>query len=309
MTAPRHLSLPVVLVALCLLVAGLAASPAGAATYSGHLDLKGPGSLYTSGPGTEVAVAVKSTSGTATYALRVVNTGYEVTQFNLRIPQVYGTANLYSGSLLLTPMSSGPDGYWTAPIAPGKYQALVLKVTTPSSYPPSQPTTVELRSANGTLLETDTVATQVASPPYGYGPTVFAHQGSQPVVGGPVATDEIASSPALSGGQSTTFKVTLTNYGPTPEPLGATLAPTYPSCLAVTVKDGTTDVTQRVLYLGTYRTPVLAANASRSLTVTVKRAQATPQCKGYTLMSLRTFVDDATRPPDALLLEVPFGPA
>jgi hypothetical protein len=63
----------------------------------------------------------------------------------------------------------------------------------------------------------------------------------------------------------------------------------YPSdahCTAVTVKDGTTDVTAAVKS-GTYRTPALGVHGTRALKATVKRTGASG-CGPYDYIRLTT---------------------
>jgi hypothetical protein len=306
---PRRL-LAVLGIAFLLVTAGLVSSSSSAASHSGHLEFKGPGSAYTHGPTGLTAEAVGAGS-TAAYEIRVVNTGTELGQFNLRV-ETYGlpsNANLYSGSLSLSPMSAGPDGYWTAPIKPGAYQALVLKVNIPAGS--TQGTAfaqVQLNASNGTLLEYNYMRTEVKAPSNGtLAYDLFAHQGSQPPVGGSVGGQGTAS-PALNIGQSGVYKVELQNDGPVPAVIRAAIVLSS-SCLTMVVKDGTADVTAAVV-ANSYTTPVLAVHGSRTLTVTLKHVSAACGTSyGYATAY-------AHRPSDlyyfdgiAAFLLAPFGPA
>jgi hypothetical protein len=275
MTLPRARRLLAAIgVVPLMLVAGLVSSPSSAASHSGHLEFKGPGSAYTHGPNGLTAEAIGAGS-TAAYEIRVVNTGTELGQFNLRVV-TYGIASntdLYSGSLSLSPMSAGPDGYWTAPIKPGGYQALVLKVNIPAGSPQGTAfAQVQLNASDGTLLEYNYMRTEVKAPSNGtLAYDLFAHQGSQPPVGGSVTAQGTAS-PALNIGQSGVYKVELQNDGPVPAAIKATVS-LLSTCLTMVVKDGTVDVTAAVA-ADTYTTPVLAVHGSRTLTVTLKHVSA-----------------------------------
>jgi len=274
MTTPRRRRLISSFGALLLLVAALLVSaPSTAASYSGALRIKGPGSVY-SGNESLVSLPV-AVGGTAKFGLQVANTGPSLAQFNVKVVS-YGlpaNANLYAGTLVLTPLSSGPDGYYTAPIAAGRSQALTLKVTVPAGSPQgSAGVEVYLYATDGSFLTYVNAIAEVKAPAYGTTATdAFAKQGSQAYVGGSVSA-QIATSPALNVGSSAAFTVKLQNDGPVPAAIQGRVD-TFPSCTSIVVKDGTADVTA-ALASDTYSTPVLAVHAARTLKVTITRISA-----------------------------------
>ena len=114
-------------VATVLALLGLAPA-AEAANTAGRLQVKGPGSVYTVNAAT---VSQATTPGTAaTFSVKVLNTGTTVAQYNVKVFADYRlTVAATTGSLNLTPLAVGPDGYFTAPIQPGAAQTIALKLT------------------------------------------------------------------------------------------------------------------------------------------------------------------------------------
>ena len=274
MTLPRARRLLAVIgVVPLLLVAGLVSSPSSAASHAGELRIKGPGTLY-SGNGAVVSEAVAAGT-TDKFELLVVNTGSTLAQYNIKVSNYGLLANvdLFAGTLVLSPLSSSPDGYYTAPIAPGKSQALTLKVAIPSGSPQgSAVVSVSLQATDGTYLGSVTSQTEVKAPTYGTTDAdVFAKQGSQPYIGGSV-NGQIATAPAINVGGSAVFTVKLQNDGSVPASVGASMY-TASDCSAVVVKDGTVDITT-AMQDGTYSTPVLGVHAARTLKVTFTRTSA-----------------------------------
>lgn len=274
MTTPPRRLLGISAGVSILLSALLLASPSSAASHSGDLVIKGPGTLY-SGDGAIVSEAA-AVGAAVRFELKVVNTGTTLAQYNIRVVQtgLPATADLYSGSLALTPLSSSPDGYYTSPMAPGKSQAFVLKVTIPAgSAQGSAATHVVLFSTDGHVLGNVLAQTEVKAPTNGTTPTdIFAKQGSQSYVGGSVSA-QMSTSPALKVGGSAAFTVKLQNDGPTSTTVRGYAIATL-GCAIVTIKDGVTDVTAGVLG-DSYATPVLAIHEARTLKVTVTRNAAT----------------------------------
>jgi hypothetical protein len=256
-----------------LLGALLVASPSSAASHSGALLVKGPGSVY-SGSGALVSEAV-SAGATDKFELKVVNTGTTPAQYNVKVVQSGTPADvsLYTGTLVLTPFSSSPDGYYTAPIAPGKSLALVLKVAVPAGTPQgTTQVTVALYSTDGLPLGFVQAQTNVKAPTYGTTATdVFVRQGSQPYVGGSLDS-QIATSPAVDVGGSAVFSVKLQNDGPVPASVRGYAVPVS-ECATFTITDGTTDVTAAMAG-NLYATPVLDVHASKAFKVTITRTGA-----------------------------------
>lgn len=273
MTSHRRALLAVTSIIVLLLTTFVGSGPSSAASQNGELRIKGPGTLY-SGDGAVVSEAVAA--GTAdSFELQVFNKGTTLAQYNVRVSHtgLPAAVDLYAGSLLLTHLSSGPDGYYTAPIASGKFQALTLKVLIPAGSPQGSTTVnIHLYSTDGHYLSGVNARTDIKAPTYGTTATdLFARQGGQPYVGGSV-NDQFATSPAINVGGSSVFTVKLQNDGPVPAAVRGR-AYVYNDCSTFVVKDGAVDVTAAFL-ADTYVTPVLAVRAARTLTVTFKRTLA-----------------------------------
>jgi hypothetical protein len=259
------------LCALLLSVLTLTPTQANAASTAGTLQLKGPGSTY-SPTSTYTSLAV-SAGNTATFSIKVVNTGSSQAQFNVRLASIglASTVGLFAGSLGVTPLAESEDGYFTNPIAGGGSQVMTLKVTPPAGSPQgSTHTYVYLYTTSGTFLGTVEVWTNVSAPTHGTSSyEVFARNGTQPYIGGSYSTQS-ASAPPIGTGASVGFNVKLQNDGPGATKIGFRLDDFGCGAFTATVKDGLTDVTAAAL-AGTYRTPAaLNPGASRTLTVTVK---------------------------------------
>lgn len=274
MTSTRRALLAVTSIIVLLLTAFVGSGASSAASQSGELRIKGPGSLY-SGDDSVVSEAVAA--GTVdTFELLVVNKGTTLAQYNIQVTQsgVPATAELYSGTLLLSPLASGPDGYYTAPIASGKTQALTLKIKIPLGTPQSSATAaVRLFSTDGNVLSTVNARTEIKAPTYGTtAADLFLRQGAQPFIGGSVI-GQLATAPAINVGGSAAFTFKLQNDGAVPAAVQGQ-AYVYADCATFVIKDGAVDVTAAFI-AGTYVTPVLAVRTARTLTMTFKRTLST----------------------------------
>jgi hypothetical protein len=289
MTSPRRRLIAVASIVLLLIGSGFASSPSNAASHSGRLQIKGPGSVY-SGPEAWAFRAVGAGT-TAQFDLQVVNTGSQLAQYNIKATRQdpEGSMDLYTGSTSVTTLAFGPDGYYTAPIAPGRSQSFTLKVAVPAGTPQNSINTfIELRGTDGTQIDWSEAVTEIKAPTYGTtAADVFAKQGSQAYIGGSL-DDQATSSPAISVGGSAAFTVKLQNDGFDPGVV-AVQAYTGFDCDSIVVKDGTADVTAAVLN-GTYVTPTLAVHAARTLSVTMKRTGAAG-CGSYDVVTF--FAHDA----------------
>jgi hypothetical protein len=274
MTAPRRRILfGMISTVLILFGSVLSPSPGWAASQEGAILIKGPGSVY-SGPSAYVSENVAAGS-TDQFELQVKNTGRTLAQYNIKIltDGLPAVVDLYSGTLLLSPLPLTSDGYYTNAIPAGKTQALTLKVKIPAGSPQgSAVIAFGLYSTDGNYLSDAYAQTDVKAPTYGTsGHDIFAKQGSQALVGGSV-NNQVMTSPALAYNASATYSVKLQNDGPSPTAIVGS-ATWFPSCASLLVKDGVTDVTASFL-AGTYTTPVLAVHAAKTLTVTLKRTVA-----------------------------------
>ncbi|KAA1419085.1 hypothetical protein F0U44_11535 [Nocardioides humilatus] len=253
-------------------------APAEAVNLDGRLQVKGPGSVYTVS-GATVSLATSPGKG-VTFSLKVVNTGTSVAQYNVKVfADSHLTVEATTGSLRLTPLAVGPDGYFTAPIEPGAAQTIALK-TTPiaGTTQTSLLTQVFLYATNNTSnLSQVILDTEIRAPKSsGNGYALYAHNGSQPFVGGDVSA-QIATAPALKLGQTASYKVRLKNDSASSTEIGLYLD-NVASCNAyysTTVKAGSVDVTADAVS-GHYVTPSLAPGKYKELTVAIKYVALAP---------------------------------
>jgi hypothetical protein len=270
-----------VLVLLAGIVAVLAASltvvpAATAASHSGDLAVKGPGgSAYTRA----FAVSLSGKEGaTMTYTFQVRNTGTTLAQYRLNVSDWTGAqAQLYDGTLLLKPLASSPDGYYTKAIPAGGSQTLTLKIPIPvGTAAVEHYSSINLYGTDGFYLATRNLIAEEPAVLTGSTATdLFVKNGGQLAVGGAGRPAQAMTAPTISGTQVATFTAILQNStGPTAS-IGFRIYNSEGTCGQVTVKDGSLDVTAAAL-AGTYQTPPLARLAKRNLTVTVKNLA--PSC-------------------------------
>jgi hypothetical protein len=257
-------------------------APAGAATESGQLFLKGVGSVY----GRQITTNMAAVPGrTTTFGLEVVNNGTVPLQYKLTFtPTASGsvTEAMYAGTTKL------PNDYWTPLIAPGKTYKVAVKETPSATTPQtSYYSTIQLFIAHSNAaLGYKQLAIHVAAPKIGTGPAdLFLKNGTQATEGGSVGSQYL-SAPSLAVGQSAKFTLTLQNDSATAHPitLQGSFAPEG-SCnsaaFSVTFKKGTTDITAAVESGAGWATPTLAAGGKVVLTQTVKYAVVQPACNAY----------------------------
>lgn len=277
MPVPKHVRrTPAVLVTgvVAVLAASLAVVPsATAASHDGNLVVKGPGgSAYTDG---YFVSQVGKEGATLTWTFQVRNTGSTLAQYRLQVEDWLGSrAKLYDGSLLLQPLASSPDGYYTKPLSPGAAQTLTVKITVPGGTTDFQHLALmNLWATDGTYLDYFYMVAEEPAVLAGATPRdLFAKQGSQAAVGGPGRFNQYATAPTISGTQVATFTLILQNStSSTPTTIGLYLY--AGSCGTVTVKDGALDVTAAAR-AGTYQSPPLARLGKKNLTVTVKNLGA-----------------------------------
>ncbi|KRC54942.1 MULTISPECIES: hypothetical protein [unclassified Nocardioides] len=256
---------------VAVLAASLVVVPAAhAASHSAALVVKGPnGSAYTAGH----AVSLAGKEGAVlAYTFQVRNTGTTLAQYRIDIQDWAGAqAQLYDGTLLLKPLASSPDGYYTKALPPGGNQTLTVKIPIPVGTDAYEHySTVNLYATDGAFI--DSVFLVAEEPALLAGATsadLFLKNGSQLAVGGPGRTNQIVTAPTISGTQVATFTVTLQNSTAPSASIGFRLDNSYACGQVVTVKDGALDVTAAAL-AGTYLSPPLAKLGKRNLTVTVK---------------------------------------
>lgn len=258
---------------VAVLAASLAVVPsASAASHNGDLAVKGPGgSAYTRA----FAVSLVGKEGaTMTYTFQVRNTGTTLAQYRLNVNDWSGAqAQLYDGSLLLKPLASSPDGYYTKPIPAGGNQTLTLKIPIPVG-------TAQVEHYSGiTLYGTDgyyiasrnLIAEEPAILAGSTANDLFVKQGGQLAIGGAGRPTQAITAPTISGTQVATFTAILQNSTGPSTSIGFQLFDD--SCGQTTVKDGSLDVTAAAKN-GTYLTPPLAKGGKRNLTISVKNIGA-----------------------------------
>lgn len=265
-----------------LVGAGLvvASSPAAAAGGEhGVLRIKGPGSLYA---GSLAGIAVVTTpGGTATFTFQVKNTGTATSQYNIRVIDAgcgpapcTAATKVSSGSLVVTTLTVGPNGYFTAPINAGASATYSFGVTVPKTAVPGAyyQHFLNLYGTAGVQLDGEDAITEVkrTTGTRAYDEFINA-AGQQPISGEHYGIGAV-STPVLALGAKSTFTVKLVNNSSTPTAMFWRLHE-LAGCaadFAVTVKAGSVDITATAYPTSTYATPVLAPKGSKVLTITIQ---------------------------------------
>jgi hypothetical protein len=289
---PRNISIQRALVALTLIGAGLVmAAPAQAAGGTqGELLLKGAGSVY-GGPGAETIVSAKF--GTAgSFAVGVRNTGSSTAQFVLRLSPACGQFPPYScptapvllsGTTNITAAALGPNGYTTAPIAPGATATYTLKLVDATTGPYAGVAVLyalTLSDTAGNQLGLTSLAvredlTTRLTP----GVDQFVSSTGSPSTQGDVTAESVAV------GKTFTYSVRLVNQRPGPTKISYRIFPYFQDCSAdfpLKVNQGSAlgpNVTAAVL-AGTYSTPNLGRGASTTLILTGTSGAGGAACLG-----------------------------
>jgi hypothetical protein len=263
-----------------LLLVGLSVAFGGPAEAAGGehgvMRIHGAGSVF-AGSGAEISV-VTSQGGTASYTFEVLNTGADTAQYNLRVAD-YGcggtcgaTTAVTAGNLIVTKLTAGPNGYFTAPIDAGKLATYTFKVTVPKAGLPNSFYQVGLLlyDTSGLLLDGEDTITQIKATTGTRADDEFINGASQlPVsaIGYGIAQ---VSSPVVAVGGKTTFTVKLANDSAAPAAITWQILERQGCAeyFALNVKAGSLDVTSLVLS-GSYVTPVLAPKASKTLSLTI----------------------------------------
>ena len=262
-----------------LAVAALAAaSPADAAgaVGGGVLIVHGPGSVYAA-PGS-IVTAVTTAGGTATYAAEVVNRGTDLAQFTVHLSGFGpGALTFTSGSTNITTVAEAERGYFTKLLAPGKSEALTLKVKMPTgtSQITRESGSIELTDTDGNFLNSTSYETEIKATTGPYAGDMYTSTaGESAVITEPQVFGADIAAEAIKPNGKTSFTVKVQNDSQTPGqytlifdefvPCGDPTAAVFP----VSVKVGSTDITPAV-EAGAYQTPVLAHGKSLTLTVAV----------------------------------------
>lgn len=295
MYLPSRTRLAAMRIAAGLLIVGTLALAAPATASgggeTGYLLIHGVGSAFTIGNGSVNSIAVNA-GGVATFTFEVKNTGTATAQFNLSINDIglscnpgctVPTQTVTTGSLVVTTLTRGDNGYFTPPIAAGKTATFTLKSTVAAGTPAGDVFVQQIRLRDTAYNDLDeAVATDVVTTTAkgtGAGDEYVTGSGSQKAVGDPQLFGGFVTDPTVKLGASATYTVKLENDSTETLPIQYQLndpwgcSPSFPA----TVKAGTTDVTAAAL-AGTYMTPSLAPGKSVSLTVSVKYASLVSPC-------------------------------
>lgn len=284
--------------AAVLIATGLtafASSANAAGGEQGLLLLKGPGSVY-AGPNSFASLSVAAGTA-ASFGFEVKNTGPTTAQFNIQVSLRGTTCSspcppttvVQTGSLIVTQLAAGPNGYFTAPIAPGAVATYTLKVTpNKTGTLPGDLIIYDLQLADtaGTALGLASSAAVNVTRSKGTGAAdqFVSASGTPSTSGKDQSLFGLATAPSVAIDKAFSFSVKLMNDGPSPTQIPYQLYEVQ-SCetyfpIKVTQPAGfghTVDVSTAVNN-GTYQTATLAHGASVTLTVTGTSLTGGAQC-------------------------------
>lgn len=268
----------------CTSVVTFASAASALGGEQGVLLLKGPGSLYGQ-PGNVATLSVAAGTA-ASFAFEVRNTGTSTAQYNLQLDTGGGqcaaactsSAVVTSGSVDVTSLIAGPNGYFTAPIAPGAVATYTLKITvakTGSTPGDDLPYQVRLSDTAGNQLgrTSQALVNVTRSTGTGGADQFVSSSGTPATSGNAVSGYGAATAPTVAVDKTFSYTVKLMNDSATATFISYHLL-TDPNCSSyfpVTIAQksslGSTNVTTAVLN-GTYRTATLAHGGSVTLIVT-----------------------------------------
>jgi len=266
-----------------------AVSLSGIGLPPADLKVLGTGSVYT-GRDHLVTRTVAASGDQMTYKLGVLNEDSVAHTYRIRLTQsgAAATAEVWTSGFNAKVLPTDADGYFVTPaIAAGKVVLFQLRVTPTAAGQVVSGVGVDLLTDSGLLIEGLDTETNTAAPAAGTSSfELFAKQGTQPFVGGPVS-GQTATGPALNVGQSSIYTLRLKNDGSTSQKIGLRVTD-LDGCagsFATTVKVGTKVWTTEA-FAGTYLTPLLAPGKYTQVTVTVKRTAAGCPAKALQVESL-----------------------
>ncbi|KAA1418928.1 choice-of-anchor D domain-containing protein [Nocardioides humilatus] len=246
----------------------------GTSVPKSDLKIRGFGTLYT-GKNHLVTRTVESSGDLMKYKVGVVNEDSQPASFKFRLTPsgAAATAQMFvttGGTELLTTDGSG---YFVTPtILPGKTMNFELRVTPTVPGQVIAGVDVALLSADDDVIESIATETNTMAPVNGTtGFELFAGQGSQKLIGGPVSGQTVTG-PALNVDKSALFKVRLKNNSAAPQQIGLRLTD-LDGCtgsFTVSAKAGTAVVTTEVL-AGTFLTAPLNPGKYKDVKITIKR--------------------------------------
>lgn len=261
----------------------------GSGTPPADLKILGIGSVYT-GKDHLVTREVTGPGKTMSYKVGVLNEDSVARSYKIRLTQAGSpaTAAVYGAGFNAPELGTdGAGNYVTPTVLPGKVLALVLNVTPTAGGQHTSAVDVDLLTDFDALIEGVDTETNTPAPAVGTSSfELFAKQGSQPYVGGPVS-GQTTTGPALNVGQTSTYTLRLKNDGGTSKQIGLKVTD-MDGCagsFTTTVKVGTKAWTAQA-FDGTYLTPVLAPGKYTQVSVLVKRTAAGCPAKRLRVQSL-----------------------
>jgi hypothetical protein len=267
---------------------------AAAGGEQGELLIHGAGTVF-AGPNA-VPVVVTTAGAVATFTFEVANTGTSVAQYNLRAANLNNscdpsgcpsaTITVMAGSVNVTPSVTGPNGYFTAPIAAGKTATYTFKLTVPKTGVADNlyVARIGLFDTAGNSLSLETPVAEIKDTTGTSDFDQFFNGTGQPTVRVPGTTfssGDGVSTTNVGLGQTAKFTVKLQNDSATPSVITYGLTELFgcSSFWQVTAMQGSVNVTSAVL-AGTYQTPSLAHAASTVLTISMKLLSSPHACLG-----------------------------
>jgi hypothetical protein len=264
------------------------AQAASATITGGVLGIHGAGSLFAgtneSNTLNGALVSLATTpGGTVAFPSEVINKGESLAQFEVQVSllDTSATAHLIANSVDVTSLAQSSGGYITPPIAPGKAQAMTLKITAPTNADSvdgyfaeldlfSYPGAVHLARVAAEATVKNSAGTTDHD--------LFVTSASQPTVSGKdnVTTPQngyfvLETAPTVHVGGTATFTATVKNDTAVTHAITLRLNSGYgcASAWQVVAKAGTTDITALITGSG-YVTAPLAKGGSAKVVVTVK---------------------------------------
>jgi hypothetical protein len=224
------------------------------------------------------------------YKLGVLNEDTVAHTFRIRLTKSGSpaTAEVWTSGFGAKALPTDGDGFFVTPsIGAKKVVVFTLRVTPTAPGQTISSVDADLLTDSGLLIEGVRTQTNTAAPASGTSSfDLFAKQGTQPYVGGPV-DGQTTTAPALNVGQTATFTLRLKNDGTTAQQIGLKVtdmdgcAGSFTVAVKVGVKVWTTEA-----FAGTYLTPSLAPGKVTQATVTVKRTAAGCPSKTLRVQSL-----------------------
>lgn len=264
-------------------------SLAGIGLPPADLKLLGVGSVYT-GRDHLVTRTVPAPGAPMTYKLGVLNEDGVAHTYRIRLTRAGSPAQaeVWTSGFNAKPLAVDDQGYFVTPsIGAGKVVLFQLRVTPTAPGQTISSVDVDLLTDTGLLIEGIQTQTNTAAPASGTGSfELFAKQGTQPFVGGPVSGQTVTG-PALNVGQTATYTVRLKNDGATARQIGLRVADVdgCTGSFATTVKVGTKNWTAAA-FAGDYLTPLLAPGKYTQVTVAIKRTAVGCPAENLQLESL-----------------------